>query len=462
MITFLVRRVGPVAGLGVMLLLALRGVTLPPATGDLWFHLRLGHEFRDGWSLSDPGHLGVYDTASWTPTQWLPQIGLSWLESTTGLAGVLWITGLVLVALLVTVYVTARLEVAPLPAALATVLCYLGLAPGMSARPQVLSFLLLAVVLAAWRATVRDGRPRYWLVLVAWLWAPLHGMWPLAIVVGVVMVAGLALDRSLDRGVLARLLLIPLGSSLVVMATPVGADVYASVFAVGSRSSYFAEWQAPDFTESLTLGVSAMVAVVLLGLLRRRSPVPWTDVLLLGLGIAAALYSQRTLPVAAVLLAPLAAQVLQGLVPGTGGLGRREGLGIAAMSAVLLAGFLLVVPDRADVRPSPAWLDAALADRPAGTRVLNEWDIGPYYLWRHPHLDLAMHGYGEVFTDAELERNIDILRTQPGWEDQVRELDADLALVQVGGEMEYGLAEQLGWRVLDSDDDVALLESPTG
>ena len=52
-----------------------------------------------------------------------------------------------------------RRHAAPLPAALATFLGVAAAAPGLSARPQVVSYLLIALVTAAWLETARDGRP---------------------------------------------------------------------------------------------------------------------------------------------------------------------------------------------------------------------------------------------------------------------------------------------------------------
>ena len=46
-------------------------------------------------------------------------------------------------------------------------------------RPQVISYLLVAVTVGAWLRTRDDGRLRWWLVPLAWVWAMLHGMWPI-------------------------------------------------------------------------------------------------------------------------------------------------------------------------------------------------------------------------------------------------------------------------------------------
>ena len=46
-----------------------------------------------------------------------------------------------------------------------------------TSRPQLVSFVLLPVVLAAWLQTERDLKPRWWLVPLMWVWSLCHGFW---------------------------------------------------------------------------------------------------------------------------------------------------------------------------------------------------------------------------------------------------------------------------------------------
>ncbi len=102
-------------------------------------------------------------------------------------------------------------------------------------RPQTLSFLLVAVTAAAWMRTREDGRLRWWLVPLTWVWAMVHGMWPVGIALGVVAVAGLALDRVRTRDQLGKALLVPVLSAVAAGLTPVGPALYGAVLGVGSR-----------------------------------------------------------------------------------------------------------------------------------------------------------------------------------------------------------------------------------
>ena len=459
MITTLVRRVIPLIGVGVFFGLTVRRTMLPPPEGDLWFHLRLGQEFLKGWAVSAPGHLGVYDTEQWLPSQWLSQMALSQVEQRFGLAGVLVLVGLVHLTIILTIYLMCRDFAGALPAGVATVLCLASVAAGLTARPQVLSYLFVVVTIWAWLRTARDLKPRYGLVALAWLWVPLHGMWPIGLVLSSVLALGVVLDARPGRRVALRLLSIPALSILISFATPLGWRAFDAVIAVSSRSQYFSEWGPPDFTDLRSAGIVVMLVWVL-SVELQRGPMSRFHLLLLLLGVACAIYSTRTVPIAAIIFAPLLANAVAHIVPSSSRPGRIEYAALAAMMAAAVVALATVAPTRARVEVIAPWLNGLLAQQPAGTRVLNDWDSGAYFLWRYPHLDLVMHGYGDVFTDAEIKRNADISLARSGWEKLVADLDADMAVVVPDTPLAYALTRNAGWTLIAGDDDFQLLAPP--
>ena len=125
------------------------------------------------------------------------------VESWFGLAGVAWLSGLMYISLAVTMWFIARRHASPARGRAVTVVAILAAADGMSMRPQVLSYLLIAVTTEAWLATREDNKVRWWLVPLAWLWAMVHGMWPVGIIIGSSRSLGIALDRAVPPGVAA-------------------------------------------------------------------------------------------------------------------------------------------------------------------------------------------------------------------------------------------------------------------
>ncbi len=100
----------------------------------------------------------------WVPTEPLPEVVAALVQRGFGYSGLAWLYGARCRPRRLTIQVTNRREAALLPATVATVLFLLPAYGSITPRPQLVSFVLLPVVLAAWLQTDRDLRPRWWLV----------------------------------------------------------------------------------------------------------------------------------------------------------------------------------------------------------------------------------------------------------------------------------------------------------
>ncbi len=334
----------------------------------------------------------------------------------------------------------------------------------LAMRPQVLSFLLVAVTTAAWMRTREDGRLRWWLIPLTWVWAMVHGMWPIGIGLGVIAVAGLALDRVRTHEELVKALLVPLLSAAAAMATPVGPALYGAVLGVGSRARYFSEWGTPDFTQPSCIVLGLMVGLTVI-LFVRRGRATWFDLALLLTAGACSVWSWRTVPVAAVMLVPLIAAHAGASASRAASVrpGRVE-LGLIAGALVVALGTLAAaVPATSDSPPAqPAWVDPALGSLVPGTEVVGESDWGGYLMWRYPQLDLLMHGYGDTFTLTELQRYTDIAGLAPGWDDELRATGVRIAVLRPSAPLAYALEHQLDWKVLHRSPTIEELQAPPG
>jgi hypothetical protein len=447
---------------GVFLVLA-RLASFPLSNFDTYFHLRFGHEFLTGaWSLRDPGSVSTFATADWVPTQWLPQVVMAQTEEWFGLAGVAWLSGLQFLTLALTVYWACRRQAEPLVSALVVFLTLVACTPGMSMRPQQISYILVVVTTAMWLRARDTGRAPWLLVPITWFWTMCHGMWPVGIVIGVAAVVGLALDRHQSGRTLLRMAAVPVLSGVAALLTPVGPGLFAAVLQVNSRSKYFYEWGPPTFTRFYAVVLLVLLALTVVPRLR-RGRVPWFDIALIGLAGLWAVYSLRTVPVAACLAAPLAAAAIQPWLGARPDVRRLERGLVVGSYLLALVGLALVVPHSADQpRESPAWMDDALGDLPEGTKVVDDSAYGGYLMWRFPQVDLVMHGYGDTFTDDELERNADIDAVRGGWVALLRDTEAELAVLAPDSPLAYNLRATQGWTVLEHHDDLDLLQAPPG
>lgn len=454
---------------GGLLVALVRSAAVPISNADTFFHLRYGAEFLDGWAPWSPGHVSTYGRQDWVPTQWLSQVGMAATESAFGLAGVAWLAGLAVLAMVVTVFAVARRYADPLPAVVVTILAVLGCTANLTQRPQVLSYLLLVLVTHAWLRAARDLRPPWWIVPATWVWAMVHGMWPIGIAIGLVVVVGVCLDEwprlRTQRGTLLRLLAVPVGSLLVAGLTPVGPRLYSAVLLVGGRGKFHDEWAPTDFHMSQPAVVAAVIAVTLVIWLRRptQQRPSWVEVLLLVLAAGWSAYAVRTVPVAAMMMVPLLAAALQSVVgtrrPGV----RHERAVVAGLAGLALLALTVLVPVTSDEPATvPGWLDSELGSLPAGTPVQSVGPLGGYLMWRYPQLDPVIDGYTDAYTTRHLDDQLDLVRTNAGWDRILRRTGARHALLPTRSKLAYSLTTHEGWRTVRTDRDVVYLVAPEG
>lgn len=456
-----VLRYAPFVLIAGLLAFAVRYAANPLTNYDTYFHLRFGSEFLDGhWSLTNPGSVTKFATSHWVPTQWSSEIIMAAAEKVGGLGAVAWLFGAVLIAYIVVLYRASRFAAGPLPAFLTTLMAILATTSGLSARPQLVSYIFAAVTTIAWLQTGRDGRIRWWLIPLTWLWATAHGMWPMGISISVAAAAALALDAHGDRRLQRNLALVPLLSALAAAATPVGPSLYGAVLTVTSRRANFSEWGPPAWTTLPCLVLAAGFVIVIITAARSQARMSWLDTFLIVTALGWALYSARTVPVAAAILVPFVARAIQTWLPQRSA-PRREKTTIAAMAIVALALLGAVVPSQANHLPSqPAWVQSSLSSLPAGTVLLDDEGFGGYLMWRFPHLQLVMDGYGDTFTSAELDRTARLQGAAPGWVADVRATKAEWALLNAKSPLAYDLTHTQGWYAVHSSPDVVLLHAP--
>ncbi|MEO7351601.1 MAG: hypothetical protein ABIR34_06455 [Marmoricola sp.] len=459
----------PYVLLGGLLLVMVRGVSAPVSNADTFFHLRYGHEFLHGWSLRHPGHVSTFGQRDWVPTQWASQVLMALMEAAFGLPGVVWLTGVVVLATVLTVFLVARQYADPLPAVVVAILVVLATSNNLQPRPQVVSYLLVLVITHVWLRTAQDLRPRWWLAPVTWVWAMLHGMWPIGALIGFVALIGIGLDnrsrlREL-RPALLRLLAVPVLSLVVAALTPVGPSLYGAVLLVGGRTRFHDEWAPTDFHQRQPAIAAALIVLTLLVWLlgRDRQRPAWVPVLLLLVAAGWSAYAVRTVPIAAMMTVPFLAAALQSLVGQSRSAPRRERVVVAGIALGTVALLAAVVPVTAE-RPAatPSWLDPALDSLPKGTAVQTADFMGGYLLWRHPDLDPVIDGYTDAYTTRHLQEQLDLQKLRRGWDIRFRESGVRLALLPTRSRLTYALTTFEDWKVLHTSKAVTMLEAPQG
>jgi hypothetical protein len=175
-----------------------------------------------------------------------------------------------------------------------------------------------------------------------------------------------------------------------------------------------------------------------------------------------AVWSLRTVPIAAVMLMPLVARAARPMVAKQPGpVRRREAYAVVGANLVALAVLAAAVPHTsADPPAQPSWLDPAMTALPPHTPIVSEWAYAGYLMWKYPDIDQVMHGYGDTYTVPELQRNEDILTIAPGWDRELRSTNARVAVLPTHLPLAYALEHQEGWRVVHRSPSLEMLVAP--
>ncbi|MCU0673377.1 MAG: hypothetical protein MUE69_11360 [Myxococcota bacterium] len=297
---------------------------------------------------------------------------------------------------------------------------------GMNARVTILARLLpLAFVVLTFdggstttpsgdRESARDvsfGRGRaIVLVVLAWIWANLHGSFPLGVAILALAAIGISGDgRSGDgsdgrtarrRITISRpLLLTSLACALVSFVTPHGLALHGLVadYLTGGADTlavvheYVREFQPLWAVDPSTIvpELVALVLVTTIALLGVRSH-PTRAWLVLGL-VVLATRNQRHLPLALLLAVPLLRPVLAAWLP-RGLRTPTRPVAVLALAPALVLGLVAFVRSPAPPPRGGESFDALVARLPEGARVYAPVDVGGRLAW-------AAFPHARVFAD---------------------------------------------------------------
>jgi hypothetical protein len=446
---------------GLVVLCAVLRMVRPVGDPDTFWHLAAGDHLRQTWSFNGTDPWSTMSTLPWRLHEWLPELLMSWMQQALGLAGVSWLLPLGVALVSLSLWAVLRREAPLLVATIVLVVALMGMSGSLSLRPHLVSFAFATLTTGAWLATRRDGKARWWLVPLTWVWACSHGMWFVGVAIGLVCLLGFLLDGTARGRAWCRLALVPLGSLVAAAVTPVGPQLLSAPFAVREYAQFVTEWRSPSLTDPAFVAFLVGAATIVLIWSRERRRAAWTEILLVGLAIGFALLYVRTIAVGAAIIAPVIALTLARVVRlPRERLGRREvalTLGLTA-SALAIAGIL--APTRG---ADPAWgpndLDRQIAALPAATVLCNDYGSGGWLIWKHPNVRPAIDGRTEIYAVSHVEAYMTFQSAAPGWKAYVDRTGCRWALLPVDLPVAEALVAQR-WSVVQRGSTHVLLRAP--
>jgi hypothetical protein len=307
-------------------------------------------------------------------------------------------------------------------------------------------------------------------VPVFWLWACSHGLWPLGLALGAVLLLTVVLDARTrpPRAQTLRLAAVWGACLAAVALTPIGPRLLATPFQVAGNAMTIAdEWRATPLNNVFAWAAVTQLLLCVWLWSRRPAHRPWWQLALLAFAAFCTLWMWRLVPLGAVAATPLLAMAVQERQTA-----RREPFNRRERSRLALGGLVLALvgavvsagPVGATAARYPGDLgrvDTALAALPARTVVLADFGISGWVLWRHPELAPVADLRGELYAPDHLTAYRHALTVEPGWQDFVRTTGARAALVEDDSALGDALRGRLGWSITASQGDFLLLTPPS-
>ena len=419
---------GTVGRRRLLLLGALVAVALlawrPVDHGDTFIYQATGRWIADHHAIAHT------DPFSWT------QVGRAWQSNAWGWGVVLWLAdavgGLAAVAALkpvfivltglATVWASRVFGARQVPAYVAAPLALVVITPWISDRPQLASFALYPLTLAAAHLAGRGGRLRgWWLVAVGALfvvWVNVHSVALFGVMAVAALEAGVVVDRLWARhrsgerttvgsivGVLMPPAAVVVTAAAATLVNPWGLGLHRHSLEVRRLSaSTISEWyplvkSGPVMIIPIAVAVAVAAIAVTAGA-RRRAELILPLVLTAVLTVDAIRNAPFLVLGAAVLATPMLSRRKLAL-------GERRDLALVGVVAALVISLVLAVPhivDSGDAGPNIAV--ASTRALPAGCHLRNDYRLGGYVIWDRPDVPVSADGRNDLYGLDGYDQNV--------------------------------------------------------
>lgn len=456
-----------------------------PVDSDLWWHLATGEQtLRSGWPVLADTFSYTRAGAPWTNHSWLAEVILALTYRAGGWMGVSALVALLAAGSMLLVY--RQMVGHPLWRAFLVVLASLVAAPVWSARPQVFSLFLLALLMDVVRRYWSGDKARlYWLPVIFALWSNLHGGYALGFIFLGCWMAGALLDHLLRPGEAWRERLLHLAvwtglSLLAVLINPNGLNMWRIPFqtvGVGALQQAIPEWASPDFHDPVQQPFLILLGglVAALGLAGR--PVDGGGLISAVVFAAMALVARRNFGPFALASLPVLAStgwqalerlraapgLLARLVPARAGQAATSPLRLQrVLDATILAVLALACGVKVYAAAQPASVSGFVAEtfpvdaaawvkthHPEG-RLFNEYAWGGYLIWSLPEYPVFVDGRTDLFGDEIIGEWMGVMGAQDGWQAALDRWKVRLVMIPPGNALEQGLKDE-HWSLLYRD-----------
>ncbi len=375
-----------------------------------------------------------------------------------------------------------------------------------AARPQMLSFLLTALVLYLLHrfkqdsvTEIRRTRLLPWFPLIIILWVNLHGGFAIAFILMLCYLVGEAFNlllpvnqpvhplpstnpdqpSSLSWPAWKHLALTFIICLLVVVINPHTWQMWFYLFRtvnIEVLHDFIAEWQSPNFHQPIIQPFLVMLLLLLTVIARSKRQIDWTDLALLGGWLMMSLMAARHIPIFALVATPILVKHATVALETQFGPVRLGNLRPPSRMMNLINWFLLGIIALGPIVQvggtfSPANLQRAEADRfpvealaylrehqPPGL-LFNSYNFGGYlmyHLW--PDYEIYVDGRTDLYDDMFLRHYLNVILARPGWEIRLLQEQIRLIVIEANAPLALRLTTSTAWHKTYADDQVKIFE----
>lgn len=473
-------------------LLGVFAMAVQPSTDtDTWWHLRAGAWMVEHGQLLEVDPFSLTRMGeSWIYPGWLSQIGLYWIYTQWGFAGLNIFTGAMVLLAFTAIWLSMKGQ--PILRAFALLLGATASGVYWSARPQIITFAITGIWMYLLEGARQGRRKRLWcLPLLMILWVNIHGGFAVGfILLGIYLLGDLfEIARSVllegeklgvawttNREPVIHLLFISFGCLIAVNINPHGPVMLFYPFktiSIGALQNYIAEWQSPNFHLPEFIPFIALLFLTFFCLALSKEERPATDFLLLAVFGYMGLIAVRNIALFALISVPILARHADSIIQ-TLPIRRRKQKELPQRLARILNLFLAVlftlmavirvvsqVSDEVNQQhlqdQLPVGAFAFIRDEKPNGPLFNSYNWGAYVLWElYPDYLSFVDGRTDLFGEKLLDQYIHAWLAEPGWERLFDQWDIHLVLIESNAPLAKVLVRE-GWKIRYQDEQAIIL-----
>jgi hypothetical protein len=407
---------------------------------------RLGHE-----TFTAPG-------ARWIPQEWAFSVAVAWFTSAKHFAVLAIAATLAAVgALLLTAYRSYRRGASTVATALAVTFTGFAMLQAFGVRAQVFGWLFLAILLLL--LDIETDWAFFAIPVIA-LWANVHASALIAPVFVGAWAAGTWIEDRAWTPRVERNFVLAFGSLLAVCLTPLlwNLPTYALSLETSAIRSAIAEWQPPDLAFSgFYAGLLPLLAICCyFGIAAPRER--WRDGMLFAVSAIIGGIAVRHIPLAALVIAPMAAQRISSALPSHARINaimqEQFSETLVFVSSALVCGVIVLnlahVPQISGVT-LPRTAVATLANLPGSHNLYCEDFAWCSLALAQPNLRTFLDGRCDPFPAKVWNDYLTVQRVSPKWNTVLSRWNVDSVLVDKNNSLAQALALRPDWHLFYHD-----------